>query len=97
MTAGRMKPAQREQAHHEADLRATRTVGWVLLVPGVVLLLPAVVLLIDLLSPGAPDRFADQPFECAVVLGVPLVVAGVRRLRNPERYRGHHGDRNELE
>lgn len=97
MTVERMKPARREQEQHEADLRATRTVGWVLLVPGVVLLLPAVVLLVDLLSPGAPDRFADQPFECAVVLGLPLVVAGVRRLRWPERFRGHQGDRSELE
>lgn len=92
-----MKRAHRELQQREADLRATRTVGWMLLVPGLLLLLPGALVLVDLASSNAMARNANRPVECSLVLGAPLVFAGARRLRNPERYRGHQGDRHDVE
>lgn len=92
-----MKRGQRELEQREADLRATRTVGWMLLVPGLLLLLPGALVLVDLASSNATGRTADRPVECSLLLGAPLVFAGARRLRNPGRYRGHQGDRHEVE
>lgn len=63
-----------------------------MLVPGVMLLLPGLLVLVDLVSANVVSRYSNRRISCSVVLGVPLVLAGVQRLRRPEDHRGHRGD-----
>jgi hypothetical protein len=76
-----------KQAALEAQkLAATRTVGWVMVVPGALLLGVAALMLFDF---GAVPEGVDT---CTAVISLPLLIGGARRLTAPEKYLadGHH-------
>jgi hypothetical protein len=73
-----------------ADRAATRAVGMVLFVPGAIGVLIALVTLFDFFTyDGAPQgtRLAARPILCGVVIGAPLVWAGLRRILSPDHFR----------
>lgn len=61
-------------------LAATRTVGWVMVVPGVLMLGFALLMLFDF---GAVPDGVDT---CTGVISLPLLIGGVRRVTAPEKY-----------
>ena len=69
----------------EADLRAVRIIGWAMVAPGAALLLLEVAVIYDTLSTEHAAR-SGNVLLCAVVIGLPLFIAGLRRLLDPRRY-----------
>lgn len=61
------------------DAAAVRLIGGAMLTLGLVFCAPSALLLLDGVA-------STRVLACATAIGVPLVVAGARRLAAPERY-----------
>ena len=63
------------------DRQATRIVGGVMSVGGALLLVPELLMTLD-------GGFSVRVTSCSLLIAVPLVVGGVRRLTRPDEYGG---------
>ena len=76
-----MTPRQRDAEKLATDRQATRIVGGVMSVGGALLLVPELLMTID-------GGFSFRVTSCSLLIAVPLLVAGVRRLTRPDEYDG---------